>query len=436
MALEGFPLPEVSEALSPYIKPRDEVSAIRKELHLHLQSQVKSDAIPLSSVNLTTRTTSTSKSPPASVSDIRRAYLKALQAHNAAQAEYDTLRADLDRLKHPNAKSRNNGSHSCTTIGEDYIPLLRQREKQRKLKAIETAYAGIASAGGELPITAQDDILKKRLGEPPIPPSTQPSLSRSSDVEAKILELKKALISTKRRVDERQGNALSHDVNGGSAVSPQMEIAGLQNALQELTAWMESQLTIIANAESTAESEESPTKSGAPDETANSNSDIEALYQRYIEARERLVQTINDPTKPSVDQVDGLVNEALNSKDVNPPSKSSVEVLLAYLPTLLSAKQEEQALMQQSAYVRRHITSAETATERLLHRLADESHLVQPGASSGENWATAAREASDATRDYVKARVEVGESSINSADQALENIKSLPASLDRLLPST
>lgn len=436
MAHQDCPLPEVGEVLAPYIKSREEAAAIRQTLQSHVQSQLRSNDVPLSSVNLTTAPSFRLESPPARISGVRKTYWKALQAHNEAQAKYDALRSDLEKLKHQRPSLGGKENQTLTAVNEDYIPLLRQREKQRKLKAIETAHASIASAAGDLATAALDDIVKKQIGEPPIPPSSPLSSDRSSDAESKILELKRALISTKRRVEERQMNVASPKINGAGGFSPQMEIAGLQNMLQELTAWMETQLTIIASSEASEPPNGSPARISASDDISNSTTGIEPLYQKYVEARERLVKTVNNPSKASFDHVDNLISDAPNPRDPEPSSKSSAEILLPYIPILLAAKQEEQALMQQSAYVRRHVAASESATDRLLRRLADESHLVQPGASSGGDWAEAAREASDATKSFVKARVQAGEASVNSADEALDGIKFMPASLDRLLPSS
>lgn len=436
MASTTCPLPEVGEALDPYIKSRAEVASIRRDLQSLLQAQLQRDGIPLSSINVTTPTISQPGIPPASIIGIRKAYWKALLAHQVAQAKHDALRADLDKLKHQRVNGVNAESQPSTNIGEDYIPLLRLREKQRKLKSIESAYDSIATAGINLSTATLDDVVKKQIGETPVQPNTQPTTSRNSEAETKILELKKALISTKRRVEERRRNVASGEMNGTDSASPQMEIAGLQDALQELTGWMETQLTIIANAEATAQPDESPAKDGATDDINKPDVDIEVLYQNYLEARERLVRNVNDPPLTSSDHGEHTSGETSISRDGGLPVKSPAEILLPYIPILAAGKQEEQALMQQSAYVRRHISSAETATERLLRRLADESHLVQPGSNGGDDWATAAKEASNATTTYVKTRVEAGELSVDSAEQALESIKSMPASLDRLLSAT
>lgn len=422
--------------LDPYIKSRDEVAAIRGGVQSLLQSQLQSNGVPLSSINLSAPTTSQLGPPPQGISGVRKAYWRALQAHNVAQAKYDALRADLERLKHQRSNTTNTESQPSTTIGEDYIPLLRLREKQRKLKAIESAYASIASAGSDISTNTSDDIVKRQIGETPVPPSSQPFANRDSDADAKILELKKALVSTKRRVEERRKNVASQEVNAPNSASPQTAIVGLQNALQELTGWMETQLTIIANAEATALPDETPAKTGATDQTMKPDADAAGLYAKYVEARERLVRNVNDPPTTSIDHAEDLVSEISSMKDTNFPSKSSAEILLPHLPTLLAIKQEEQALIQQSAYVRRQTTSAETATERILRRLADESHLVQSGANTGGDWAAPAKDTSNATRTYVKTRTEAGDASVSSADRALGSITSMPASLDRLLSSS
>lgn len=432
MSTDNCPLPEVAEALGPYIRTRNEVAAIRRGLHQHLQSQLRNGNTPLTSASLTIPPESQLGSPPSSLTGVRKAYWKALQAHGEAQARYDALRADLDRLKHQRSGPEAHSARHSTSVNDDYIPLLRLREKQRKLKAIETAYSEITSTGADLFVSPLDEIVKKQIGELSVPPNTHPSSDRTSEVEGKILELKKALVATKRRVDERKKQeSLSTETNGASEVSPKSEIAGLQRALQELTTWMESQLTVIANAEGATQS---PEDSGTAPDTKISSDTIETLYRQYVEARERLLRTVNGlpETQPN-DSIEDLTGQNPVPRDTNALAKAPAELLLPYIPTLVAAKQAEQALMQQNAYVRRHISSAEAETDRLLRRLADESHLVQPGATSGSDWADAAKEASVATDNFIRERVEAGEAFANSTRQGLENIRSLPASLDRLI---
>ena len=439
---ENCPLPEVADALGLFIKPRDEVTAIRLELQNYLNDQLRNDESPLSPVNLTEAVVSPQEPPPAALSGVRKAYWKAAQTHTAAQAKYDALKAELERLKHSKSGAEvGRDSQRSHTLDDGYIPLLRQREKYRKLKVIDRALLEILSVSGGSSAGSLDDEVRKKIGDLPTPPSTQPRFNESPHVDAKILELKKAVISSKRKVDANNAKIVSRYSPSAGNGKAEADVAGLQNVLQELTTWMENQLTLIANAEAqNASNIESPIRNGTPSRSPASAEDIEELYEHYLHARQRLILNANDTSDqqpdPSTAEL-GLETRALRNADVSKASnKTSAETILPYIPTLVAAKQDEQTLLQHSAYIRRQLTTAEGHTERLIHRLADESHLVNPGASRGKDWSHAAATASNATDEFVMQRLQAGETSARAAKEALESIHELPKALGRLIEKT
>lgn len=439
MSQESFPLPEVAQALEPFIKPREEVAAVRRSLQRYLQKQLPDDGGRLTSVSLTLPPVTRLETPPSALTGVRKAYWKALQAQAAALANYNALQSEIDQIRQDRiGRNHQNGSHDARSANESYIALLRQREKQRRLKVIDHAFSEISLTGGDLTGTALDDVVRKKIGDLPAPPTAQPSFNHSPEVDSKVMELKKAVIAAKRKVESQQQNSRAHSLVGSKSFSPQAEVAGLQKALQELTIWMDSQLTIIASAEAEPQSNlSSPGRSSSPVKAPLPAEAIEDLYEEYIEARERLVETVNHPPQTSLDQsVTTLdLDERTHRRKASSreATKSLAEVVLPHTPTLVAAKQEEQALVQQAAYLRRHISTAEGETDRLMRRLADESHLVDPGASQAKDWVKAAAESGAATETFVNQRLKAGQESASAAKQALESIQSMPGSLDEML---
>ena len=439
MTPKDCPLPEVAEALGPFVKPRDEVARIRQELQAYLQKQTQFDDVPLTTVNLGGPSQNAPLQPSAALSGVQKAYLQALRAHATAQAKYDALKTDLTRLTDPTRLSTSSTGvagvvKASDTVHANYIPLLRQREKQRKLQAIERAFSGITIAGKEATTGHIDEIVRQRMGDLPTPPTAQPPVfNEKADVEARILQLKKAVLATKRRVDESRVTVA--DLNRHVRSRPETEVAGLQSALNELTGWMEQQLAIIGDAEKENTSmPPTPMRNGHATPEAASLEYIEAMYEQYLEARRRLTGTVNNP--PSLDfvlDVNALALSANAAKD-DEKRTTPAEVLLPHVHILASTKQEEQSLLQQSAYLRRQISTAETENHRLTVRLADESHLVHPGASKGKDWAEAASEASRATEGFVMRRLQAGETSADAAQRTLEGIERVPEMLDNMAP--
>ncbi|KAI7542184.1 hypothetical protein KC343_g17524 [Hortaea werneckii] len=424
--LSTCPLPEVAEALGPFIKPRDEVSRIRQELQSYLQKQAGSADVPLSTANVTASSERDVLSPGPALSGVRRAYLQALRAHSEAQGKHDRLRADLERLSAGSLDERKRTKTSAS-VAENHLPLLRQRERLRKLQAIQRAFEGISSTGKAATNAHIDDLVRQKAGDLPAPPSVQQqTYSDKPDVDSRVLELKKAIIATKRRVDLlTRSDSTSNDE---ASRQSEPEVAGLQAALQELTIWMEDQLSLIGSAEGDSQAPP-PTPSTGEQATSGATSSVEdigALYEDYIDARERLITTINSPPSTNTTPDDS------RSMSRSPPSRdierraSPAETLLPHIRRLASTKLNEQALLQQSAYLRRQISTAESEDQRLILRLADESHIVQPGASKGKDWAEAGKEASRATTEAASERLKAGEKATASAKGALDDIEHVP----------
>lgn len=424
------PFPDVAETLRPFIKPRQEVSKIRQELQTHL---------PLSSWNV-------AQPPPleevnaSSLIGVRKAYWRALQAHKDARARYDALKTELIQIKNE-PSSISDANDGSAFLAESYVPLIRQRERQRKLIVLENTFARTKSCGGDVIGESFDKIAKREVGELPGPPST----SAFSDHEAgsgsdyDLHKLKRAIIATKQQLHQHESK--TEEINGAFSVQidPHADLRGLQKAHVELTTWMETQLAIISEVEAPREGE--MTGSASPRSTDGgqfSVRDIETLYDQYLDARERLLHLVSNPPKPPQDDKEPSegAQRGIEVLDGDQQATAS-EALLPHLSKLLSSKQREQALLQQTAYTRRQVASAESQSHAIVTRLADESHLVHPvigrSAPRGKEWAKAAIDASAATFKSATQRLNSGHASTDAAGQAMDAIKSMPRSVDALL---
>jgi hypothetical protein len=431
---QEFPLPEVAEALGPFIRPRNEIAQIRKELQNHVQSQLKSGDAPLATTNLANPTEGELPDvPTSSLTGVRRAYLKALQAHATAQSRYEALKADLARLQTGTTEDHTKPKEAL--VHESYIPLLRQRERQRKLLVLDSTFAQIHAAGKGVVDGHLDDVVRQQAGDLPTPPSTQPSaFNEKPDVNARILELKKAILSTKRSIDAPKSGPSSTQSVASSKSMNEPEIAGLQHALNELTGWMEHQLAIIGETEAEAAQSAPPTPSAngqVGDTVPTSLDDVEVLYEQYLEARQRLIETSNDPPESKFDPI-SLSPIRERSSAQGSSRSSAAETILPFIPSLVSSKQQEASLLQQGTHIRRAITTAEAETLRLISRLADESHLVHPGASKCKDWADAANEAGKATKEAALQRVRAGQDFAGAAEWRMKEVEKLPEALEEL----
>lgn len=437
MEAKDCPLPEVYSSLSPFIKSREEVSAIRRNLQAYLQKQLPLDDTPLSAVNLTTPLEEDLDEPPPGLIGVRKAYWRALRANQNAQAKYDALKADLDALKRPAQPASAESQTQTISINESHIPLLRQKEKLRRLKVLEKAYTSLPA----LPPEPLEDHLKAHLGEQPTPPSTHPPSaaakgpsSSSPEVEARLLDLKKAILATQRSVQAQESrNALTRAAHpsASSKLSASAQIAGLQSALQVLTEWMEEQLTVIADAEAEAAVPPTPARErggvgGKGNAVAFEAEEAEKAYERYLAARKRVVAALTSPPGSEDDRArEPLFPPSTSTTSTSKPLPHTPPppLLLPHIPALTQAKTHTTSTLQQKAHLRSLLSSSEGQTARVLARLAGESHLVPPGASRGRDWGDASREADGEIEEVVGSRVRAGEKFAREAGERMEGIE-------------
>lgn len=449
--LEGCPLPkEVAEALQPYIKTRQEVEHVRRGLQA---------SFPVSTLD-TARKSYSETPEPGGLTGVRKAYLQALQAHRVAQERYDALKTELEQLSRSEPTPGGAQGNTTAFLTESYVPLIRQRERRRKLAIVEKTLAKITAAGGDTVVESFDKVAKREVGELPHPPSTSGYADRELESDYDLTRLKKAILSTKRELEEHE--ELSAQANGIAEgdINPHADLKALQKTHSELTAWMENQLAMISDVDSTKDgssSTYSAAENSAGEEAAFSLSDIENLYKQYLDSRQRLLRVVShqerqdsspssspDTTRRRSTSPTTPTTTTTTTLDSDPSLPAPSELILPYLSRLTSTKQTSQSLSQQTTHLRRQLTLAETQTQDILTRLADESHLVQPehhhhrrrggggggGAPQGQDWREAAEEAREATVNIVKKRVESGNAFAEQAVQTLESIHGLPGCVD------
>nr|OQO26436.1 hypothetical protein B0A51_04959 [Rachicladosporium sp. CCFEE 5018] len=429
--MDPCPIPAVSKGLEPYIKSRSEVFSIRQNLHSHLESHLHlENATPLCCANVSDPPLSRPLGePPTSLTGVRKAYHRALVAHQAAQKRYDGLKSELQSLSPGNAGHIAPQSGSDST---DVLSLLRAREKRRRLLVLSHALDGIEDAGSALGSVAIDDVVRKRAGEVPIPPSKSQHDAANGhggvDARQRLGELQRAVLSAKGAVERCQRSELGRGTESASGEEPY----ALQQTRNELIGWIERQLALIG--EGQAESEKVPatpsSTNGNDGEVAVSIEEIEDLYEGYLEARTSLLQTLQ--SKPRVfDHGDGS-NHTFPRESNAEVAVTPAEILLPYVTPLLEMKSSEVALSQQQAFLRKELTTATAATDRLLRRHADESHLVHPGASRGKDWALAGADAGKGTKTFVEGRLQAGHAAVMLADERLEAIGSVRDNMEKL----
>ncbi|SMR51304.1 unnamed protein product [Zymoseptoria tritici ST99CH_1E4] len=427
---KACPFPEVAESLEPFIKTRQETNAIRQGLQSTLPLSTIHVSQPLPSEDI----------KPARLIGVRRAYYRALQAHNTAQAKYAAVKEELAQLstagEHDAPTPSTESDTGSNFITDSYIPLIRQREKQRKLLVIDKALTKVTQVGSEAITESFDTVAQREVGELPGLPSASLSADRE-DSEYDLLRLKKAILSTRQQISEHEKHSAraKKQIEGrGVEVDGKADLKALQKTHMALTMWMESQLGLIGDVEA-------PTPKAA-DTTGNANSapeftirDIEELYETYLSARTRLLQLVAHPPAPGPPPPPPFINSRAQNpsdatNDQNPLLTPSI-LALPYLHPLLTAHTTTSSLTQQTSHLRRTLAQSELRTQELLGRLADESHLLPPdfprsgGAIGGKAWVNAGTEAGGKTREVAMGRVEKGLGFVGMAEGVVGEIEGM-----------
>lgn len=431
---EDFPLPEVAEALSPFIKPRDEVKAIRQDLQAYLKSHLDTKDAPLTVATLSDPSPrDPNRGPPEALSGVRKAYYRALQTHFAAQTRYDNLKAELERLSQDGTGRPNDQRPDELADASEYVTVLRQRQKLRKLRAIDQALEETTAVGDDLLAKGLEEKVHSQTGQAPASPAaTTIDPGTTSDVEEKVMELRRAILTTKRSIDAVQARSQAEDAQRSS----KGEAHALQRAHDELSTWIEQQLVTISETEPARDNYEEqnnhhPTREGQ--EVAA----IESLYTRYTTARTQILSTIaNSPANPEETNVTQTQPNGLRPQQLYPTPTTNpapATILLPHLSALLHAKESNQYHTQTTTHLRRALATSNENTRRLFARLAEESHLVAPGVEKGEAWLKAGSEASRELEAFVREQVAVGVKAIGDGGESLTCVEELRVRVGRVV---
>lgn len=357
-----------------------------------------------------------------------------------ARERYEGLRADLDVAARGSGEGLTSASDGGSGQDGELLLLLKARERRRRLGAVERAVEAVEREGKGVVGAKIDDVVKKSVGDVPVLPNQRSVISGGGgreEGEMRMVELKKAILGARATIEKCTKEKPPVD----SQVSGKDELFALQQSRNELIGWIERQLALIGDAQAEDDKEvSSPTRKNGEDEEDGgghvaTNEEINQLYDRYLEARRTLLDSLQESS-----DISPLAPAPESPKQAPPSSDNDVAAttaitLLPFVEPLLTTKTAEQDIIHQAAYIRRQLSSADATSERLLRRLADESHLVHPGASRGRDWARAGEEASELTRDFVLARAKAGEVASKEADALLSKLDGVTEGLERLAKS-
>jgi hypothetical protein len=452
----------LQDALGAYLRPRDEVTHIRRVLAVHLneclQVQTSQDASPLALQTLSAGG-GPERNPVAR--GLQREYLQAVRAHAQALEEYAAAGAPPSSMPAPAARPGRDGAG----LLEAQLALARLREKQRRLEVAER-YVGKL---GQQTAAEPDFLSPARIfaGASPLPEVPAEVMQGFADgnnggeleVQQTISRLERSVFGAKM-LRMREATLLAeaqkvHATAGGRSASSARARA-LMAVRDELIGWIESKLpqTSAAEEDEDEDAEQEPcAEEYTPEPQEEQLARVAQKYEEYLSSRRALLHLLSQQapaassTRPSRS---GDVTET--AKSTNASSASATLHLLPYIENLLGEAHKQKLLIQHKGNLNVALARQLKETCQNLDHQAEESQLLpahrpRPGVALRRNptlgddlssmesldctsrvkpWAFAADSAKIATLEAVMERVEEGQTSI---EQGMENLDEI----DRLL---
>ncbi|KAK4987949.1 hypothetical protein LTR50_004286 [Elasticomyces elasticus] len=408
------PLPVVYEALWPFIHTREETEQIR-----FLLDQI----LPLRTVSSPTlhgyeRISREARDATVKyLTGTRKAYWKAVQAHDAAQERLDALRTDLAKLQR--SRSEHVGYSNIASIG---------------LTIIEGAIRHLCHNDSKPASVQLPEYLEAASRAPHLPLSGDGVVHNDSLYVESIMGLKKAVLQAGHESKLLASPASRRQSESQHASREQASrLHVLQQARDELVGWIEGELNKIpepqAGGEDMRDGLIDSSHGLVPMNRDEFDTEIEQAYKRYVALRIGLIQTIGlsdtqstQPQDPATVSVEGI----WANPPADPPVLRAISVF-PYMTRLSQFQQDEKAILQESAYLRRRLTAISGETRDSISRLADESHLVAPSTIDARAWAEAARDANETTRHFVESRLQQAEKHMESAIGTITDLGNMPS---------
>lgn len=388
---QSFPLPQVAEALKPFIKTRQEVLHIRRVLSQYLASQIEGlHNGDLTLISLTTPGSQVRvKRIPPELTGVRRDYLLALQAYIKAKEKYTCLAKQIENtssLKSENdlLKSKNDKSVAVLT----YLDLFEARQKHEKLRILRDYVDKLAKKNVAQPEYLTLESVNDEVGpapEPILTPETNNSGSAFHDANIRALttRLEKALLRANCGLQrERTLFAEAKEKYQSTATgepSSRARIHALTRTRDELVSWLEERLAKVNEAEDRPEAKAPSSPTDATTDVEERKAAIQNLYKDYLDIRKSLIVLASKPrTVHPLEKINingGEERQTPEPAQLEPTPQASS--LLPYLTEhLLPAADAQTALFHAQTHISRAASHQAQATDHMLQKLADESHLL------------------------------------------------------------
>lgn len=418
------PLPELADALQPYIRTREETSRIRRTIGSRFLGSGSNQKLSRYTSARGSDVVDASVSVDADEYGIISGYARATAAHHSSSQRLANLQLKLAQL---GAQKTLEGPES--RLDEVLLALehLRNEQRRRKLLILENAVNAAEREKEQSPFGRSSHVVNNDKHVLP-PPSinAQPRDVASHGCEVDITTLKKAVIVAQGQADTDV--AVLDDGATYQSIDDEEPKCAMSAALShtrdEMVRWFEGELARIPEHEQHHEGAEGAVITAPTNDDKELNEGhVSDAYADYIDARRALIDALavmrdeHGETPLSAQQINPQTRgeSATQGSQRSTASPTPAVQVLPYAQSLYDMTAQESNLLQESTFLRRQLAWNADKTGQLLHRLADESHLVAPGAKDAFAWAEAGNQVreDDARNNHVK--VLAGEQSLREA---------------------
>lgn len=419
------PLPELADALQPYILPRDDAARIRHVADLVLHEYHEGSEQTITRFTTLPSADVARSIKPRSPSGIRSAYANAIVAREKARNRLSRLRAELaasqeDTRNHDLSRPEANLDETLSAISS-----IRWEQRRRKLKIFECGINELETQRHQSQHADVNNVLNndKHTFAPPPPDVGDHEGNSRQDVTSKITQLKKAVLQSQSLVNTK---CTTYSDEACSVLpdetSENPHFTALTRTRDHIISWLENELSRIPEDDDLARDASTPsTNTGAGQQVMEEH--VHATYKNYLDKRKALIGVVSAMESAKVEMLETNHGHgdvaALRSSQLQQKTACLAADILPYAKELSSIVEGEAALMQESTFVRRQLAWSLERTRQLVHRLADESHLVAPGVTDTREWARAGKEARADDAEMIHSRLIVGENSFRRAHEAV-----------------
>ncbi|KAI0851397.1 hypothetical protein F5Y00DRAFT_251650 [Daldinia vernicosa] len=454
---------QTREVLNHQIRPRDEVTAVRRHLAHSLAQSLGTEQLssPLSLVDLETTVT-----PSEALQGTYREYVEAARRNieirssfKALQEEHDAANAALPPPPEEDQQAQ---------LLQLQIEVNALEQEHERLSIVDKYLEELNQQPAAAPDFLDPEVMFKSCSPLPELPKeliegfTQDRDAPNREIKALLARLQSAVLRNKLLAQREKQNfeklKAKNPIDPGR-LPPEVQLQALNAVKDSLINWIEAMLS-KAGGEEDEPSSESPSKPQHKEEKFDHEAhmaEIQREYQQHVDLRKEIITSIAQleqlnlqrPREQKQPQ-QFLPEEPIHSNTSNAASEAFL--LTPYLEKLQAISREQKGLIQEKSHINASLTKQQQDLNKILDHLVEESHLLpkypakqrsekKPRQSFGsvtkgvgkannvtdhiEPWISAAHSAQIATLEAVFEKVEEGQVAAEDAMQALDQVRKL-----------